>query len=438
MRITPSVLTPWKINPLGMPELIAHEIQVGSAIECTGRQANHLVQGNRPLNCLPVLVRGHALINRRVRQLEEEGLPANQGLVMGLHITDDTLLSTPIRQFVEDSPHWPVLVLHLFGQVKPEIGHTHRHAIVEPNTAIRHRRSAPRHPRHVLGNRYRPGMRLVNHAIRHLEIGPGIVVHRAVKIHSVVRERLAQPMIPEEHGRHAIKPEAVKMVLVKPKAAIRQEKVQDIRLPVVEASAIPGRMPALHPRMKVLVVRPVEERQTVALVLDGMGMDKVHNDPQPHSMRRINQGLQVVRRAKPRRCRVKRTHMVTEAPVVRMLHNAHELNRIVSGLLDSRQDIVPKVRIGSHARFLGRHADMGLIDERRKASANALWGFVLPAVLPLRLPDPCTEEIGRMILHDIARIGRDALAVPPFPANLKPIIVAVANQVALDAAFPDI
>ena len=123
-------------------------------------------------------------------------------------------------------------------------------------------------------------------------------------------------------------------------------------------------MPALRPRMEILVIRPVEAAEAVPLVRDRVRLDEVHDDPQAHPVRRIDERLQVVRRSEPRRRRKKGRNVIPEAPVVRMLHDRHQLDRVVARPLDPRQHLVTELRIGRDAPFLRGHADVGFVDQR--------------------------------------------------------------------------
>ena len=56
----------------------------------------------------------------------------------------------------------------------------------------------------------------------------------------------------------------------------------------------------------------------------------------------------------------------------------------------------------------------------------------------LRRPDLRREEFRLLVLHDMASVGGDSLAVPPFPAHLEAVVVAVAHGVRRQRDFPDV
>ena len=58
--------------------------------------------------------------------------------------------------------------------------------------------------------------------------------------------------------------------------------------------------------------------------------------------------------------------MVSERTIIRMLLNGHNLNTIVSVLLDSRQYILTELIVCSYLFGILRHSDMALVDEKRR------------------------------------------------------------------------
>ena len=151
MGIVPAVLRPREVDPLGVAELVAHEVEVRAAVERSRRETRHLVERNRAVGLDAVLVLGHAEVNRSVGKLEEERLAADERLVMRLDVGDDFLLGALVRELPKDPFHRPVVVTYLLCEAEPEIGLAHRHAIVEADAAVLRRRGDTRHSRDVLG-----------------------------------------------------------------------------------------------------------------------------------------------------------------------------------------------------------------------------------------------------------------------------------------------
>ena len=69
-------------------------------------------------------------------------------------------------------------------------------------------------------------------------------------------------------------------------------------------------------------------------------MNKVNNDLDAHRVSLVHEVLEVVRRSRPRRHGKEARHMITEAAVVGMLLDSHELDHVVARLLDLGQDLV--------------------------------------------------------------------------------------------------
>ena len=220
MVVAPAVLRAREVDPLGVPELVAHEVEVAVLRERARREPRHLVERDAALDDEPVLVHAHPVVDGRVDELEEERLAAHERLVMALHVGDDLLLGALVRERVVEAVHVPVLVAHLLREVEPHVRHAHRHAVVEAHPAVRARRGAPGHAAHVLGDRDRGGLHLVDDAVREREVAPGGVVHRAVEILGIIREGRAEAVVPVEHRGHAVEAVAVEAELVEPVAAV--------------------------------------------------------------------------------------------------------------------------------------------------------------------------------------------------------------------------
>ena len=80
-----------------MAELIAHEIEIGAAVQRRRRQTRELVERHGAINLETVLVLAHAPVDRRIRHREEERLAADERLVVALDVTDDLLFGALVR-----------------------------------------------------------------------------------------------------------------------------------------------------------------------------------------------------------------------------------------------------------------------------------------------------------------------------------------------------
>lgn len=70
--------------------------------------------------------------------------------------------------------------------------------------------------------------------------------------------------------------------------------------------------------------------------------------------------------------------LVSEAGIVRMLHHGHELNDIVTEILDPGKHVLGELLVGSHPLVGGRDTDVGLIDTE---TGGLCWALVLELIL---------------------------------------------------------
>lgn len=69
-------------------------------------------------------------------------------------------------------------------------------------------------------------------------------------------------MVLVHHARHTVEPEAIKVILVHPKAKVGQEETLDFRMTIVEETRVPKIVPAAATFVEVQVVGPVEHVQS--------------------------------------------------------------------------------------------------------------------------------------------------------------------------------
>ena len=144
----------------------------------------------------------------------------------------------------------------------------------------------------------------------------------------------AQAVVVVQHGSHAVKPEAVKMVLRHPEFQVAQQEVEYAGLAVVKALGTPGRMISLGPVVEELPGSAVEHIDSLGGILHRVGVDHVQQYPDPHGMGSIDQVFQVLGLTEPAGCGKEIRHLIPEAAVIGVLHDGHELNGIVAIVLD--------------------------------------------------------------------------------------------------------
>ena len=126
--------------------------------------------------------------------------------------------------------------------------------------------------------------------------------------------------------------------------------------------------------------------------------------------------------------------MITEGTIVGVLHDRHQLNRIVTRLDNTREYHFAKLIVGPYALFFLCHANMGFVNERCPLGNNKRWK--LPNIGYGRIPDLSRKKMGLWILNHASRIRRNTLATPTLPCHLEPIVLAVANRFERKAYLP--
>ena len=179
---TPSVPFAGEVNPLGVSELVAHEVEV-SAVDSGGcNEANHLVEGDTTVDHIGRVSVLEVPIHISVNESEDDGLVSDECLVVALSIRDGLLVLASVGHLVEDMPCFPVFVAHFLDVLYPEVGDTHGEAIVEAHTAILDGTSESGHAGHLLGDGDGFGLDLMDEFVRQREVHDGV----AVLVHIVV------------------------------------------------------------------------------------------------------------------------------------------------------------------------------------------------------------------------------------------------------------
>ena len=218
---------------------------------------------------------------------------------------------------------------------------------------------------------------------------------------------LREPVMRVDHRRDAVEAEAVEMELLHPILDVRQQEMAHRLLAVVEQLGIPERMIARRAGGRIEVIRPVELVEPFVQVLDIVRVNQIHDNAQTQAVRGPDQLLELLGRAEARRGREKIAHMVAEAPVIRMLSYAHQLDRVVSVALDARQHVAGELRVGTYARLLLRHAHMAFVDQQ-VAHRSDVESVALPVERNGRSPKLTREVFRHGVLNDAPDIGRYA------------------------------
>ena len=216
--------------------------------------------------------------------------------------------------------------------------------------------------------------------------------------------------IEESGGSSGGVPEAIKVVLLDVPSKIRQQEAQRLPVVVVEQPTVPHGVATALSAVKVAVVRAVEHVEAVEHVLGRVAVHDVEQHQHAQAVRRVDQLLELLGRAEPTRDGVEARDLVAEAGVVRVLHDAHELDAVVAEVGDHRQHVARELEIRRDARLARRHAHVCLVD--LEALVGAEHRPLVPPLVGLarrRIPVDRVEQRVAALLHDAPRPRRDAI-----------------------------
>jgi phosphoenolpyruvate carboxylase len=169
-------------------------------------------------------------------------------------------------------------------------------------------------------------------------------------------------MMNVEHAGYSVESESVELVLLHPEAKIAEEESHDFVMAIVEQSAVPLVMISLPTSMEVLVICAIELVETIENILRGMAMDHVKEDDQTHTMSSVNELLQILWRPVSAAGREEVVDLIAEAGIVRMLHDCHKLNHIVTQVLDPWKHVFREFLVRCHALLRSGDSDVRFID----------------------------------------------------------------------------
>ena len=282
-----------------MAELVAHKVQVCLAAAAQREQPDHLMQGDCPVNDGRVADFVHIRVHGGIRQTEHHGLVAHQRLIVALHIGHCVLSGTAQAHVAPHPAQVPVLVTDVPHRFDPHIRQTHAQPVVKANAAVLNGQAHAGHTGHILRNGDCIGLGLMHQLVGKLEVGDRLHIRIQGEVPVVIGEVRAQRMVMVEHGGHAIKAEAVEVVLVQPEFQVGEQEVDDLILAVVEALGIPCQMVAPLPLVEELVLGAIEHVDAFRGVFGGVGMHHIQQHPQPHPVGLVHQILQILRFSEP-------------------------------------------------------------------------------------------------------------------------------------------
>ena len=310
----------------------------------------------------------------------------------------------------------PIFVLLFLDGLNPVVRHVHGETIVKAIAAVLEFGCEPRHAADIFRDGDGMGLDFVNEFVGQCQIADGVVVLMAVEVVAVVHEGFAQTMAVVEHGGDAVKAEAIEVEFFQPVFAVGQQEVDDIVLAVVKAQAVPGWMFVTVAGIEELIGVAAEVAEAFDFVLDGMAMDDVHNNSQPHLVSRINEFLEFFRRAAAAARCEEGAYMIAKAAVIRMFLNGHNLDAVIAVRLYPRQDFFRKLLIGAYLFGILRHTYMTFIDKQRRGVRLKLG--IVPGVLLARVPNLSGENLGVFVLYHTGCPGGNAFPFTAAPVHL--------------------
>ena len=201
-----------------------------------------------------------------------------------------------------------------------------------------------------------------------------------------------------ENTGDTVETETVKVVLLHVESQIGQQESQDLVMAVVEQPRVPQLVTTLSTLVEVEVVATVKLVQPVQNVLASVRVNDIEQDGDAHSVRGVDQLLQLLGGSISAGSREERSDLVAERCIVCVLLDRHQLDDVVSEPLDSRQDVRGELLVCADL-VLGRaDTDVGFVD----TGALGLRGTGVLEDVFLGVPESCVVYwTDGQILRDI-------------------------------------
>ena len=189
--VAPSVSFAREVDPFGMSELVAHEVEVASVYGAYCGQANHFVQSNAAVHIRVLVAFLEMPVHVAVYETEDDGLVAHERLVVAFAIGDGPLVTAAVCEFPQNAAWFPILITQLLDNLYPVVGDVHSQAVVEAIASILHREGESRHSAHLF--RYGDGILVdaVNQLVGKGEIGNGVAILMAIVVVAIAHEALS-------------------------------------------------------------------------------------------------------------------------------------------------------------------------------------------------------------------------------------------------------
>mmetsp|Transcript_19026 Transcript_19026/g.32057 ORF Transcript_19026/g.32057 Transcript_19026/m.32057 type:complete len:462 (+) Transcript_19026:287-1672(+) len=352
VMMTPAILRAREVDPLGVPKLVAHEVQIALAAQGQHDQTDHLVQRQAPIHTHGGEGTGeatHARVHLGIHEPKGQGLVTNNGLIVRLGVGNHLLHVASVGQSVHQVPHAPTIVRRLLEILDEHVRDRHCQTIVEAKAAPLHWQTQGGHATHILANCDGGGHHAVNQVVRQHQINVTINVCVGAEVFvEATGVALADAVGMVQHGGDTIKSEAVELVLLKPPLDVGEQEAKHLVLEVVEDLRVPVRMVSLQAAVSVAVISAIHLCDAIQRVGGGVGVDQVHEHLNSQAVCSVDQVLQLLRCSRTARWSIEGSDMIAKAAVVSMFCHSHQLHCIVAHSFDARQHHFGKLRVGGH------------------------------------------------------------------------------------------
>lgn len=151
-----------------------------------------------------------------------------------------------------------------------------------------------------------------------------------------------------KHASNTVEPESIKVVLVHPESQVAQEESEHLMVAIVEQSAVPELVLSFGTRVEVLVVCAIKLVQAVQDVLGSVTVNNIEKNNESQAVSRVDQLLQVLRRAISAAGGEEVVDLVAEAGIVGVFHDGHELDGVVTQALDAWEHVLGEFLVGGN------------------------------------------------------------------------------------------
>lgn len=336
-----------EVKPLRVAELVAFEVEITLTAETVGDEPDELVKGHTTVNHRRELGQlRHVGVHLSVAEPEHERLVTDERLVVALCVCNRLLHVPAVGEGVDKVTYVPIRVVELLEPLDVQVRNGHGKTIVKSKSAERDRNAQAGHSRNVLGDRDCRWEDPVNHLIRHHQINNRLEINGSTKVLVVTaRETGSDTVMSVHHASDTVEPEAVELILLHPEPKVAEQETHNLVVAVVEETRVPELMGAHSSIMEIVVGRAIKLVQTVKNVFGSVRVNNVQQDRDSHPVGSIDEFLEIVGGSIPRRRGEEVVDLVAKAGIVRMLHNRHQLDDIVSHLVDTGKGVLSKLLV---------------------------------------------------------------------------------------------